>query len=140
MLDFGMPMGPLRLTDEVGVDVAEDVARTLIAAFPDRLRMAEILPKMIEAHLLGKEIGKRLLRAQRQATPCRTPRSTKLRPPRRRELRPADLQDRMVLLMINEAARCLEEKIVESADDVDFAMVMGTGFAPFRGGPLRLCG
>ena len=47
-----------------------------------------------------------------------------------------ELQRRMVLLMVNEAARCLEEKIVESADDVDFAMVMGTGFAPFRGGPL----
>ena len=43
----------------------------------------------------------------------------------------------MVLLMVNEAARCLEEGIVESADDVDFGMVMGTGFAPFRGGPLR---
>ena len=46
-------------------------------------------------------------------------------------------EQRMVLLMVNEAARCLEEEIVESAGDVDFAMVMGTGFAPFRGGPLR---
>jgi 3-hydroxyacyl-CoA dehydrogenase/enoyl-CoA hydratase/3-hydroxybutyryl-CoA epimerase len=43
----------------------------------------------------------------------------------------------MVLLMINEAARCLEERIVEDPRDVDFAMIMGTGFAPFRGGPLR---
>jgi 3-hydroxyacyl-CoA dehydrogenase/enoyl-CoA hydratase/3-hydroxybutyryl-CoA epimerase len=43
----------------------------------------------------------------------------------------------MVLLMVNEAARCLEEKVVASPDDVDFAMIMGTGFAPFRGGPLR---
>ncbi len=136
MLDFGMPMGPLRLTDEVGVDVAEDVARTLIAAFPDRLRMAEILPKMIEAHLLGKKSGSGFyLHKGKHAVPNTA--LNEMRPRGGEELRPADLQDRMVLLMINEAARCLEEKIVESADDVDFAMVMGTGFAPFRGGPLR---
>jgi 3-hydroxyacyl-CoA dehydrogenase/enoyl-CoA hydratase/3-hydroxybutyryl-CoA epimerase len=49
----------------------------------------------------------------------------------------AELQTRMVLLMINEAARCLEERIVSEPGDVDFAMIMGTGFAPFRGGPLR---
>src|SRR5207248_3396079 len=48
-----------------------------------------------------------------------------------------DYQTRMVLLMINEAARCLEEEIVTEPADVDFAMIMGTGFAPFRGGPLR---
>src|SRR4029077_19915154 len=47
------------------------------------------------------------------------------------------LQDRMVLLMVNEAARCLEEEVVREPADVDFAMIMGTGFAPFRGGPLR---
>ena len=48
-----------------------------------------------------------------------------------------ELQKRLVLLMINEAARCLEEEIVTEPADVDFAMIMGTGFAPFRGGPLR---
>jgi len=49
----------------------------------------------------------------------------------------SELQERRVLLMVNEAARCLEEKVVATPDDVDFGMVMGTGFAPFRGGPLR---
>jgi 3-hydroxyacyl-CoA dehydrogenase/enoyl-CoA hydratase/3-hydroxybutyryl-CoA epimerase len=48
-----------------------------------------------------------------------------------------NLQERMVLLMVNEAARCLEEEVVTDPADVDFAMIMGTGFAPFRGGPLR---
>jgi 3-hydroxyacyl-CoA dehydrogenase/enoyl-CoA hydratase/3-hydroxybutyryl-CoA epimerase len=48
-----------------------------------------------------------------------------------------ELQKRLVLLMVNEAARCLEEEIVTEPSDVDFAMIMGTGFAPFRGGPLR---
>jgi len=48
-----------------------------------------------------------------------------------------DLRDRLVLIMVNEAARTLEEKVVEAPEDVDFGMVMGTGWAPFRGGPLR---
>jgi 3-hydroxyacyl-CoA dehydrogenase/enoyl-CoA hydratase/3-hydroxybutyryl-CoA epimerase len=48
-----------------------------------------------------------------------------------------ELQERMVLLMVNESARCLEEQIVGAPEDVDFAMINGTGFAPFRGGPLR---
>ncbi len=136
MLDFGMPMGPLRLTDEVGVDVAEDVARTLISAFPDRLKMPEILPKMLEAGLLGRKSGKGFYQHKgKEASPNGSLRS--LRPKNGQPLPKAELQRRMVLLMVNEAARCLEEKIVESPSDVDFAMVMGTGFAPFRGGPLR---
>jgi 3-hydroxyacyl-CoA dehydrogenase/enoyl-CoA hydratase/3-hydroxybutyryl-CoA epimerase len=48
-----------------------------------------------------------------------------------------ELQERMVFLMVNEAARCLEEQVVTEPADVDFAMILGTGFAPFRGGPLR---
>ncbi len=136
MLDFGMPMGPLRLTDEVGVDVAEDVARTLIAAFPDRLRMAEILPKLIEAGMLGKKTGKGFyVHKDKDAQPNSA--AVGLRPRGGNKLPPDELQRRMTLLMVNEAARCVEEKVAESANDVDFAMVMGTGFAPFRGGPLR---
>jgi 3-hydroxyacyl-CoA dehydrogenase/enoyl-CoA hydratase/3-hydroxybutyryl-CoA epimerase len=47
------------------------------------------------------------------------------------------LAHRLVLLMVNEAARCVEEKIIDSAEDADYGMILGTGFAPFRGGPLR---
>ena len=61
---------------------------------------------------------------------------TKARDERRRLTR-EELQERMALLMVNESARCLEEQIVTAPEDVDFAMIMGTGFAPFRGGPLR---
>ena len=48
-----------------------------------------------------------------------------------------DLRDRLVLSMVNEAARTIEEKVVDAPEDVDFGMIMGTGWAPFRGGPLR---
>jgi 3-hydroxyacyl-CoA dehydrogenase/enoyl-CoA hydratase/3-hydroxybutyryl-CoA epimerase len=134
MLDFGMPMGPLRLIDEVGIDVATDVAANLAEHFPDRLIVPSVLGKLIAAEMLGRKNGKGFYLHGR---------NTKVNPAAER-LRSLSsfmsfekLQQRMVLLMVAEAARCLEEKVAESAADVDFAMVMGTGFAPFRGGPLR---
>ncbi len=139
MLDFGMPMGPLRLIDEVGVDVGADVAATLAAAFPSGCACRRCLPKMIEHGLLGtKERAKAFTGTKKARRPKSNPELRTLRPQRRpgagtRE----ELEQRMVLLMVNEAARCLEEEIVEAPGDIDFAMVMGTGFAPFRGGPLR---
>jgi 3-hydroxyacyl-CoA dehydrogenase/enoyl-CoA hydratase/3-hydroxybutyryl-CoA epimerase len=48
-----------------------------------------------------------------------------------------DLAHRLIFLMVNEAARCVEEKVVDSPEDADYGMILGTGFAPFRGGPLR---
>ena len=181
MIDFGMPMGPLRLIDEVGADVAAHVAGTLAAAFPDRLSMPEILPAMIGAGLLGRKAGKGLYLHAKGKDAVPNPAAAALRtgdplgapaipaalrrgaedntrgacatqPPAasaalRRgacatqtsasSLSRAELARRMALLMVNEASRCLEEGIVDKPGDVDFAMVMGTGFAPFRGGPLR---
>ena len=138
MLDFGMPMGPLRLIDEVGADVALDVAATLAAAFPNRLHVPDVLPAMVSAGLLGRKVGKGFYRYGKKGEAKPNKEAAALRPPRlpnppSRE----ELEKRMVLLMVNEAARCLEAGIVETPGDVDFAMVMGTGFAPFRGGPLR---
>ena len=138
MLDFGMPMGPLRLIDEVGADVALDVAATLAAAFPNRLHVPDVLPAMVSADLLGRKAGQGFYRYGKKGEAKPNKEAAKLRPPRLPNPPSRDeLEKRMVLLMVNEAARCLEEGLVETAGDVDFAMVMGTGFAPFRGGPLR---
>jgi 3-hydroxyacyl-CoA dehydrogenase/enoyl-CoA hydratase/3-hydroxybutyryl-CoA epimerase len=138
MLDFGMPMGPLRLIDEVGADVALDVAGTLAAAFPDRLRVPEILPAMIQAGMLGRKVGEGFYRHSKSGAPKPNKAALALRPASAaKPLSRETLEKRMALLMINEAARCLEEGVVDAPADVDFAMVMGTGFAPFRGGPLR---
>lgn len=136
MVDFGMPMGPLRLIDEVGVDISEDVAATLSGAFPERMRVPSILRRMIEAGLLGRKTGKGFYVHRKGAEPSVNPAANALRTGSLRISR-EELQQRMALLMVNEAARCLQEEIVESPADVDFAMVMGTGWAPFRGGPLR---
>ena len=138
MRDFGMPMGPLRLIDEVGADIAFDVAATLAGAFQNRLHVPDVLPAMVSAGLLGRKAGKGFYRYGKSGEAKPNKEAAALRPPRlpnppSRE----ELEKRMVLLMVNEAARCLEEGIVGTPGDVDFAMVMGTGFAPFRGGPLR---
>ncbi len=138
MLDFGMPMGPLRLIDEVGTDVALDVAATLAAAFPSRLHVPDVLPALVGTNMLGRKVGKGFYKYRKGTDASPNKEADKLRPPRLPNPPPREeLETRMVLLMVNEAARCLEEGLVERAGDVDFAMVMGTGFAPFRGGPLR---
>ena len=138
MLDFGMPMGPLRLIDEVGVDIALDVAGTLAAAFPDRLQIPDVLPALHRAGLLGRKAGRGFYRYGKKGDAQPNQDAAKLRPPPLPGVPSlAELQKRLVLLMVNEAARCLEEGLVGTPGDVDFAMVMGTGFAPFRGGPLR---
>ena len=135
MLDFGMPMGPLRLIDEVGADIAADVAATLSAAFPERMSVPAILPKLIAAGWLGRKAGKGFyVHDGKEAQPndeLRSGAQESISFPREA------LTQRMALLMVNEAAMCLDEGLVDAPGDVDFAMVMGTGFAPFRGGPLR---
>ena len=138
MLEFGMPMGPLRLLDEVGLDVASDVAQSLCAAFPDRMRMPEIFPRLLDAKIQGRKGGEGFYTYHKGHHAHANPAVLELRTEGdKASLTQEELQKRMVLLMINEAAMCLEELIVEDSKDVDFAMIMGTGFAPFRGGPLR---
>ena len=138
MLDFGMPMGPLRLLDEVGLDVAHHICVTLSQKFPDRLRMPEILEKMLKNGCLGKKSGSGFYIHSKDGKTKINPEVEAFRTSHSAAaLTREDLKERMVLLMVNEAARCLEEQVVSAPEDVDFGMVMGTGFAPFRGGPLR---
>jgi 3-hydroxyacyl-CoA dehydrogenase/enoyl-CoA hydratase/3-hydroxybutyryl-CoA epimerase len=140
MLEFGMPMGPLRLLDEVGVDVARHVAAFFVEAFPDRFPVPALLAGMIEARCLGRKTGAGfyLHPKNKRAEPKPNPAVSRwVAGHAAAGWSPDRLQERMVLLMVNEAARCLEERVAATPADIDFAMVMGTGFAPFRGGPLR---
>jgi 3-hydroxyacyl-CoA dehydrogenase/enoyl-CoA hydratase/3-hydroxybutyryl-CoA epimerase len=134
MLDFGMPMGPLRLLDEVGLDVGSHVAETLIAAYPERMSMPPLLNEMIENGYLGRKSGKGFYNYDSK-TPTPNPDTLALRQNRIAPDEP--IIDRLTYLMSEEAARCLDEEIADSPASIDFAMVMGTGYAPFRGGPLR---
>jgi 3-hydroxyacyl-CoA dehydrogenase/enoyl-CoA hydratase/3-hydroxybutyryl-CoA epimerase len=143
MLDFGMPMGPMALLDEVGIDVALHVAQTLAANYRDRMTVPETLSKMVQAGLLGRKSGRGFYVHAKGKKPRPNFQVADYHAAiasiesRNSKFTTQDLSERMVLLMVNEAARCLEEEVVREPADVDFAMIMGTGFAPFRGGPLR---
>jgi 3-hydroxyacyl-CoA dehydrogenase len=138
MRKFGMPMGPFEVLDEVGLDVANKVGGVLSKAFPDRMAPATPLGTMVAAGRLGRKSGLGFYRHQgkkRTPDPALRPLLGLTRP--RRASSPELLSERMVLAMINEAARCLEEGVVADAGAVDLAMVFGAGFPPFRGGILR---
>ncbi|PAW86377.1 MAG: hypothetical protein B9S33_08145 [Pedosphaera sp. Tous-C6FEB] len=137
MLDFGMPMGPLRLVDEVGTDVSLHVAETLASHYHRRMAVPEVLTKLVKGGHLGRKTGEGFyLHEGKEASPNEDA-SRFVKDDSAANLDRTDLTLRMVLLMVNEAARCVEEGIVSGPEDVDFAMIMGAGFAPFRGGPLR---
>lgn len=137
MLNFGFPMGPLRLVDEVGLDIALEVAETLARAYPDRMHVPEILRKMVKAGDLGKKAGRGfyLHRKGKTAVNMAAYKMRRTKEPKGLDMK--RIQWRMVFQLLDEAARCLEEQVVRTAGEVDFGMIMGTGFPPFRGGPLR---
>lgn len=138
MLEFGLPMGPLRLADEVGLDVAQHVARDLERRLPDAAPVGDTLEKMIAKGWLGKKSGRGFyVHTGQREHPARDADLGFLRTATRRSHDAPTRLDRLVLIMINEAAKVLAEGVVESPADVDFGMIMGTGWAPFRGGPLR---
>jgi 3-hydroxyacyl-CoA dehydrogenase/enoyl-CoA hydratase/3-hydroxybutyryl-CoA epimerase len=138
MVDFGMPMGPMALLDEVGIDVAAKVAGILTEAFGARMEKSTVVEKLYADGRLGKKNGKGLYlyaEGKRQGPDPTVYKVLGISKPH-----PADataVVERMVLSMINEAALILHEKIVATAGELDLAMIMGTGFPPFRGGLLR---
>src|SRR5438067_1425974 len=136
LLEWGMPMGPLRLIDEIGVDITIDIAATLEKAFGARDRAPEILQKMHAAKLLGRKSGAGFYKYEgKQQTPNETLQEWRQESGEKFGLE--NITNRLVYLIVNEAARCLEEKVVASPEDADYGMVLGTGFPIFRGGPLR---
>jgi 3-hydroxyacyl-CoA dehydrogenase/enoyl-CoA hydratase/3-hydroxybutyryl-CoA epimerase len=136
LLEWGMPMGPLRLIDEIGVDITVDIADTLEKAYGARDRAPEILRKMYDAKLLGRKFGGGFYKYEgKQQTPNEA--LQEWRQESGENFAAENITDRLAFLMVNEAARCLEEKVVATPEDADYGMILGTGFPVFRGGPLR---
>ena len=135
-LQFGMPMGPFRLIDEVGIDIAAEVGRTLCTAF-SYLPESPLLNKALTSGLKGKKEGEGfyIYRPGKPSQPSASV-NQKLSLSNARKATQEDLR-RLLLLMVNEAGRCLEENVVGNAADIDTGMVFGTGFPPFRGGLCR---
>ena len=125
--DFGMPMGPVELVDSIGIDVALNVSKVLGAAF--NRPIPERLISMVENNQLGRKSGQGFYRWE-------DGKSVKGDDAGESAL-PDDLQDRLMLPMVNEAVACLHEGVVSDADLLDAGVIFGTGFAPFRGGPLN---
>ncbi len=135
---FGFPVGPVTLLDEVGLDVAEKVAHVMLAAYGDRLQPTSGVAALVKAGRLGRKSGRgfyiykggkkrgvdpsayELLDAHPNGGP-----------------RPAEILQRLVLGILNEAARAVGEGVVRSPRDGDIGAIFGFGFPPFRGGPLR---
>ncbi len=135
MKKFGMPMGPIRLLDEVGIDVASKVALILYNSFGERMKPSFKMEKMIELKLLGKKTGKGFyLFDHKERVNEEIYRILKIE---KRAFSAEEAVKRMAMVMINEASRCLEEGIVDSPSAVDIGMIFGAGFPPFRGGLLR---
>ncbi|MGH7548585.1 MAG: fatty acid oxidation complex subunit alpha FadJ [Gemmatimonadales bacterium] len=138
MVQFGFPVGPITLLDEVGLDVGEKVVGVMHAAFGERFAPPPGFAGMVKAGRLGRKAGKgfytyaggkkgdvdpavyQLIGTQPNGGP-----------------RAAEIIQRLVLVMLNEAARAVGEGIVRSPRDGDVAAIFGFGFPPFRGGPLR---
>lgn len=123
---FGMPMGPIELADVVGLDVASHVGEIIAAELgrpaPDLTR----LKALVAAGKLGRKSGAGFYDWQ-DGKPLKAAAGAAA---------PADLIDRLILVLVNECVACLRERVVEEVDLVDAAVIFGTGFAPFRGGPL----
>jgi len=137
-VDFGMPMGPIRLLDEVGIDIARHAGETLHEAFGERMTPAPALVALEGSERLGKKNARGFYRYEdgREKGVDESVYAEIGGGPRV-EADPDEIRRRLILVMVNEAVRILEEGIVRSAGAVDLGMIMGTGFPPFRGGLLR---
>ncbi len=124
-VEFGMPMGPIELADTVGLDVASHVGKILAEAFG--LPVPRGTAELLAAGHVGRKSGRGYYTWQ-DGKPVK---------PTAEGRAPEDLTDRLVLQYLNEAVACLRERVVEDADLLDAGMIFGTGFAPFRGGPLH---
>ena len=134
---FGMPMGPLALLDEIGLDVARKVAHVLEEAFGSRIGSTALLDRLVAAGALGKKSGLGFYRYEKGRRDGINPSLRGLSPKGATPVPPEEIKNRLIDAMVNEAALALDERVVDRPEDVDLAMVMGTGFPPFRGGLLR---
>ena len=136
---FGMPMGPFRLIDEIGIDVMSHAGEVMAGAFGKRMAPAPALVALAMSGRLGRKGGKGFYRYEggREKGFDQAVYPDMKLPGTRATPDEARVRDRLLLAMVNEAARVLEDRVVRSAADVDLGMVMGTGFPPFRGGLLK---
>ena len=137
-LNFGMPMGPCRLLDEVGIDVGVKVAKVMYEGLGERAHPSKFSSKLMEKNFLGKKNAKGFyLYDEKGKVSGPNLEVEDLLPKDKKKMSETDLQMRLFLPMINEAAAILKDGIVSTAGEVDLGLIFGIGFPPFRGGLLR---
>jgi len=124
-LQFGMPMGPIELADTVGLDVCRSVAKILSQTL--NVKLPKIMDTMVDGKKLGKKSGEGFYKWVKGKPVKKSAGNGDSK----------ELQDRLIMRLLNEAAACLREKVVDDADLIDAGVIFGTGFAPFRGGPMH---
>ena len=139
LVEFGFPVGPITLIDEVGLDIAGKSSAVMLGAFGDRMVPAASLAKVIEAGRTGRKGGKGFYKYEngKKQGVDETVYPLISSNGQRMLIGARDIVERCVFAMLNEAARCLEEGIIASPRDGDVGAVYGIGFPPFRGGPFR---
>ncbi len=138
-LDFGMPMDPFLLADEIGNDVTYKVGGIFEAAYGARMKGPALAKLMYDEHLYGKKVGKGfyVYHGEKHTSNKTVQKLIKKLSIPKTEITDQSINDRILLPMINEAARCLEEGVVSKPAYVDLGLVLGAGFPPFRGGILH---
>ena len=140
LVDFGFPVGPITLIDEVGLDIAGKSGAIMLEAFGNRMAPSQSLTRVVAAGRTGRKGRKGFYKYDETGKKGAVDPSVYdllATGARRTEVPGDEIQRRCVLAMVNEAVRCLQEGILRSSRDGDVGAVFGIGFPPFRGGPFR---
>jgi 3-hydroxyacyl-CoA dehydrogenase/enoyl-CoA hydratase/3-hydroxybutyryl-CoA epimerase len=138
MTRWGFPVGPIALLDEVGLDVASKAGAVMYQAFGERLRPSDIVSKMTADNRLGRKNGKGFYhyhQGHKTGVDDKAYEVMGVRPQEKHS--PASIEQRLVYIMLNEAALAVADGVVRSPRDGDIGAIFGIGYPPFRGGPLR---
>jgi len=138
MLDWGFPVGPIKLTDEVGIDVGAKVGKIMLDAFGDRMSPPDGMQRLISDERFGRKNGRGFyLYGGKKKGVDESVYEVLGVTPNNKSIRSEEIAWRCALQLVNEACRCFGEGILRSARDGDIGAVFGLGFPPFRGGPFR---
>lgn len=138
LTDWGWPVGPLALLDEVGIDIAHHAGAVMAEYAGERVGVSPVFDQMIAAGRLGRKGGKGFYRYRHEGKKKRVDEKVyELIGWREQPIDPAEIAERCWLQMLNEVARTIEDGIIENPKDVDLGVIFGFGFPPFRGGILR---
>ncbi|MBW1876584.1 MAG: response regulator, partial [Deltaproteobacteria bacterium] len=139
MLNWGFPVGPIKLTDEVGIDVGAKVGKIMLDAFGDRMSPPDGMQNLIDDERYGRKNGRGfyLYGDKKKKGVDESVYEVLGVTPNNKSITSEDIAWRCALQFVNEACRCFGEGILRSARDGDVGAIFGLGFPPFRGGPFR---